>query len=152
MKICITSNDTNLDSLVDSRFGRSLYFVLVEGKKKIKSIQNKSVNAIRGAGIQAAQIVSDAGAEIIITGNIGPKAFDVLNNAGIKVFQTVDGLKIKEALLAFEKGELKEIKQPFGNGSGRGDGSGRGSKMGRRDGSGRGSGRGGGFGNRASKD
>ncbi len=146
MKICITSNGSDLDSLVDPRFGRSLYFVFTEGKKKIKSIQNKSVNAIRGAGIQAAQIVSDAGAEIIITGNIGPKAFDVLSNSGIKVFQITNGSTIKEALLTFEKGKLKEIKQPLGGGFGRGSG------MGRRDGSGGGAGGGRGLGNGASRD
>ena len=120
MKICITSNGPNLDSLVDPRFGRCLYFIFKNDKKKgkINVIPNSGVSAMRGAGIQAAQIVVEQGAEAVISGNIGPNAFGVLQSSGVKIFQGIPGTKIKDALAAFEQGQLQEVTQPFGGGFG----------------------------------
>jgi predicted Fe-Mo cluster-binding NifX family protein len=136
MKICITSDGSNLDSFIDPRFGRCLYFVFVDDKdpEKIKVLPNAGVNAMRGAGIQAAQTVVSQGAEVVITGNIGPNAFGVLQSSGVRVFQAVPGTKIKDAISAFERGQLSEITQSLGGGFGS-PGGGR-----------RGMGRGGGFG------
>ena len=136
MKICITSNGPNLDSFVDPRFGRCLYFVFVDDKdkKKIDAVPNAGVNAMRGAGIQAAQTVVNQGAEAVITGNIGPNAFGVLSASGVRIFQAMPGVKVADALAAFEQGQLPEITQPlgggFGPGGGRGQGLGRGSGFG----------------------
>lgn len=143
MKICITSNGPNLDSFVDPRFGRCLYFIFVEDKKpdKFETVQNTGINAMRGAGIQAAQTVVSQGAEVVITGNIGPNAFGVLQASGVKVFQAMPGAKIKDAISAFKEGQLSEMIQPFGGGFGS-PGGGRGG-MGRGGGFGTGRGRGG---------
>ena len=51
-----------------------------------ESIDNKSSKAMGGAGIQAAEHIAKTGAKVVITGNVGPNAFQTLNAAGIKVF------------------------------------------------------------------
>lgn len=120
MKICISSSGPDLDSFVDPRFGRCLYFILVDDKdeKKINVVPNAGVNAMRGAGIQAAQIVVNQGAKVVITGNVGPNAFGALSASGVKVFQVSPGVKAKDALADFKQNQLPEITQPFGGGFG----------------------------------
>jgi len=70
---------------------------------------NKGAEALRGAGVQAAQTVIDKKAEVVITGNIGPNAFNILKASGIRIFQVAPGTKVKQALDSFRKGELLEI-------------------------------------------
>jgi len=144
MKICITSSGPNLDSFIDPRFGRCLYFIFVDDKNpdKFEAIQNTGVSAMRGAGITAAQIVVDKKAEIVISGNFGPNAFEVLSASGVKILRAKTGIKAREALEAFKQGQLSEMTQPFGGelGHGRGGG-GMGRGGGFRAGRGRGRGR-----------
>jgi len=132
MKICITSDGPNLNSLVDPRFGRCLYFIFIDDKKtdKFEAVQNAGINAMRGAGVQSAQTVVDQGAEVVITGNVGPNSFGALNASGLRIFQAMPGIKIKDALSAFKQNQLLEITRPVGAGFGapgsRGPGGGRG--------------------------
>lgn len=93
MKIAVTSTGTNLDSQVDPRFGRASYIVVVDtDTKEFEVIDNSSnKNASQGAGIQAAASVSNKGVEILFTGFCGPKAFQTLNAAGVKVVNDAAG-------------------------------------------------------------
>lgn len=131
MKICVSSIGIDLNAQVDPRFGRCKYFLIVyTDTMSFESISNESAMTSGGAGIQAAQIVAKAGAEVVITGNMGPNAFQTLSAAGIMVFTGVNGT-IKEAVEKYKKGELKETTAPsvgshFGmRRSGRGFGRGR---------------------------
>ena len=122
MKICVTSTGDNLDSDVDPRFGRCKYFLIIDtDSMNVKSVSNDSMMASGGAGIQAAQIVAKTGAGTVITGNIGPNAFQTLTAAGIKVITGVNG-SIKDVVDKFSREEIKEIDAPsvgshFGMGS-----------------------------------
>jgi predicted Fe-Mo cluster-binding NifX family protein len=112
MKICVTSMGENLDSNVDPRFGRCKYFLIIDTDSlDVRSVSNESIVASGGAGVQAAQMVARTGAEIVITGNIGPNAFQTLKAAGIKIITGVNG-KIKDVVDKFNRGELKEIDVP----------------------------------------
>jgi predicted Fe-Mo cluster-binding NifX family protein len=112
MKICVTSIGNNLDSDLDPRFGRCKYFLIIDtDSMNVKSISNESMMASGGAGIQAAQMVANAGAETVITGNIGPNAFQTLKAAGIRIITGANG-KIKDVVERYNKGELKEIDSP----------------------------------------
>ena len=127
MKICITSSGKNLKSMVDPRFGRCRYFLIVDTDgEKVEAVKNTGVQASRGAGISAAQIVSDSGCEIVVTGNVGPNAFNVLNGVGIKIYTGAFGKTCEQALKDFNDGNLTELKsQPVGGGVCRSIGTGR---------------------------
>jgi len=109
MKIAITATDKNISSDVDPRFGRAKYFIIVDtdSDKTVTHDNAQNLNAAQGAGIQAAETVARLGAEAVITGNAGPKAFRTLNAAGIKVYLCPGGTVV-EAIRSFKDGELKE--------------------------------------------
>lgn len=116
------------------RFGRCPYFLIVNTEtQKVEALENKGVQAARGAGVSAAQIIADSGCEIVITGNVGPNAFYTLNAAGIKIFISPLGKSCEQALKAYNDGNLKEASgsKPCGPGWGRGRGQGRGGGRGR---------------------
>lgn len=127
MKICVTAIANNLDAQVDPRFGRCPYFVIVESETmKFEAIPNLSQNAPSGAGIQAAQTVTSKDAKVLITGNVGPNAFQALSSAGIKIVTGAFGT-VREVIERYKRGELKETSTPtvrghFGMGRGRGRG------------------------------
>ena len=145
MKLCISSIGKKLTDTVDPRFGRCAYFLIGDSEgEDFKAIKNPGVGFARGAGISAAQVVASEKVEAVITGNIGPNAFVVLNQAGIKIYAGAFGMTGKDALLKFKKGKLKEATEATGPGFvGRG-GMGPGGGTGRKGGAGRGAGRGGG--------
>ncbi len=108
MKIAISSSGTALDAPVDPRFGRAAKFILVDTDTGAFSVHDntQNLNAAQGAGIQSGETVSRLGAEVVITGHCGPKAFRTLQAAGIKVAIGAKGT-VAEAVEAFKKGELK---------------------------------------------
>jgi len=109
MKIVITTQGDSPDSQVDPRFGRAQNFLVYDTETDTySSVSNtQNLQAPQGAGIQAGRTVTEAGAQAVLTGNCGPKAFRVLNEAGTKVYVGVTGTA-REAVEAFQKGELTE--------------------------------------------
>jgi len=108
MKIAVTSKSNNLESEIDPRFGRCSYFLIVDtDTMNFEYLSNESAMASGGAGIQAAQTVAKSGAEVVVTGNMGPNAFQTLSAAGIRVFTGANGT-VKDAIEKYKKGELKK--------------------------------------------
>jgi predicted Fe-Mo cluster-binding NifX family protein len=153
MKIAVSSSGKNLDSLIDPRFGRCAYFLLVEtDDMSFEVFDNQSMASGGGAGIQSAQFISSKGAKAVITGNCGPNAVKTLAAAGIEVFLENTGI-VREVLQKFKNKELTSTdianaseysglagRTSFGRGMGPGGqrGMGRGRGMGGRGGSGAG--------------
>ena len=97
MKVAVTSQNDSLESEIDPRFGRCSYFLIIDTDTMVfDSISNESAMSSGGAGIQAAQTIAKTGAKAVVTGNMGPNAFQTLSAAGIKVFTGANGT-IKEA-------------------------------------------------------
>ncbi|TDX51398.1 NifB/NifX family molybdenum-iron cluster-binding protein [Orenia marismortui] len=113
MKIAVTaSNNSDLNVKIDPRFGRAPYFAIIDlNNDKVDFIDNVAKNASGGAGIKAAQTILDQGVEGIITANVGPKAFDVLDKASIKVYPIKEET-IEEAITRYKNKELKEVAAP----------------------------------------
>lgn len=108
MKVAVTSRGRTLSDEVDPRFGRAQMFLIVDTETgNFEVVDNKqNLEAAQGAGIQAARIVSEHCAEVVITGHCGPNAFRTLSAAGIKVVIGADGT-VKDAVEKFKSGELK---------------------------------------------
>ena len=152
MRIAITSNGQDLNASFSPVFGRAPYFIIVdtENMNNIRAIVNDAMNVARGAGFRAAQNVIDQNVEAVLTGNIGPNSFDILQRAGIKIY-SVNASTVKDAIDMFLNGNYVEITAPtrgFGSGYGRGFGRGFGRGGFRGSGYGKGFGQGRGFGRR----
>ena len=127
MRICVTAVSDSLEAQADPRFGRCPYFVIVESETmEFEAVPNIASGSMSGAGIQAAQMIASKEIKVLITGNIGPNAFQALSAAGIRVVTGASG-KVREVIEKFKSGELKETNSPtvrghFGMGMGRGRG------------------------------
>ena len=109
MKIAVSSTGRSLDSQVDPRFGRCEYFIFIDPETmEFEAFENEGLMSRGGAGVQAAQFISQKGAKALITGNIGPNAASVLSASGIKVY-LVSGGTIKEVVDAYRSGSLREV-------------------------------------------
>jgi predicted Fe-Mo cluster-binding NifX family protein len=112
MKIAITVSNPSLDAPVDPRFGRCPHFAFVDGDTmRAEFVENPAWVSGSGAGIQAAQLVVDEGAEAVLTGNCGPKAHQVLSAADVAVVVGCSG-SAREAVASFKAGELKSAAAP----------------------------------------
>lgn len=110
MKIAFTTSGQKLEDALCPRFGRADRFLLYDVDQSTFSLleNEQNVNAAQGAGIQAAQLVVKGGAKVLITGHCGPKAFAVLQAAGVQVFQC-DTMPIADALEAWRNNTLVEL-------------------------------------------
>ncbi len=109
MIIVISSFGETLESQMDNRFGRAEYFSVYDSQtQKAESVANPAIHATGGAGIAAAQQVIKLKADMLITGHLGPNAFEVLAGSGITLLQgesTTVAQNIQKALA----GELAAI-------------------------------------------
>lgn len=117
MKIAVTSTGKDLDSPIDPRFGRAAYILIVDpDTMSFKVLDNaENVNAFKGAGIQAATMISDNQADVLLTGFCGPNAFKTLEAAQVKVAGDVSGT-VREAVAAFVDGQVKLVSEPNAQG------------------------------------
>lgn len=114
MRLAITTSGNSPESLLDSRFGRAKGFILFTVESDHwEFIENKqNLNAVQGAGIQSAKTVLDAGAECVISGHIGPKAFQVLSGAGVAMYTASEEKSVKEIIEQYKAKELQKMEEP----------------------------------------
>mgnify|MGYP005835748959 CR=1 FL=1 len=108
MKVAITTSGRDLDAPVDPRFGRAKGFIIFDTESgQWSALDNaQNLDAAQGAGVQAAMAVANAGAEAVLTGNCGPKAFKTLAAAKLKVYTGVSGA-VREAVEKLASGALE---------------------------------------------
>ncbi len=109
MKIAVSAVENNLESIMDQRFGRAAFFLIVDSETmSFEVIDNAAAASAGGAGITAAQSVVDKGIEAVITGNVGPNAMNVLNAAENAIYRGISA-SVRENVDEFKKGNLQKI-------------------------------------------
>ena len=112
MKIVITSTGASKEANADMRFGRCSHFAVYNTETSEYSfIENTAVSSNQGAGIAAAQTVVDQKAEVVLTGNLGPKAMHVLVASQITGYR-IEEMSIEKAVEAFQGNRLSQITEP----------------------------------------
>jgi predicted Fe-Mo cluster-binding NifX family protein len=108
LKIAVTSEGPTLADPVDPRFGRAGGFVVVDLETMTTAyVDNGSSQVLaQGAGIQAAENLVKAGAQALLTGHVGPKAWTALEASGVKVVQGVENMTVGEAITRFKAGRF----------------------------------------------
>ncbi len=112
MKVAVTSKGKDLGSPVDPRFGRCPYFVVVDTETMTtEGIENPGALAGAGAGVAAAQLIADAGADAVISNLVGPHAFAALKQGGIAIYAGAAG-NVKSVVEMLKKDELGRLEEP----------------------------------------
>lgn len=108
-KVAVTCDAPSLDAQVDPRFGRAAGFLIVDPETmEFEYIDNGSSQVMaQGAGIQAAENISNSGAKVLLTGYVGPKAFQGLSAAGVKICQNLDSMTVRQAIEKFNAGDVE---------------------------------------------
>lgn len=104
MKIALPSRQ----NLIDDHFGHCEYFTVYTVDKDCKEIiSQETIPSPSGCGCKSniAQILAEMGVKIMLAGNMGEGAVNVLNNAGIEVYRGCSG-DVKDVLLKWLDGSL----------------------------------------------
>ena len=106
MKVAVSSNGKDLQSMVDPHFGRCAFFIIVDtDNMSFETFNNENMALSGGAGIQAAGFISSKGVDAVLTGNCGPNAMKTFSAAGVKVFTGMTGT-VAEVVENYKKGGL----------------------------------------------
>lgn len=110
MKIAVSATGPSPDSNVDPRFGRCAGFVLIDSAAGQTDYLDNGAHRdlAQGVGTQTARMLVDAGTEALITGQMGPKAYQVLHRAGIKIYRCPAG-SVQAAVRALDRNALAEL-------------------------------------------
>lgn len=109
MIIAISAGGNETGSLLDSRFGRCAYYAFYDTETKEWSFQlNPGALEGSGAGVRAAQFLIEQNVDVLLTGNLGPNASQILGSAGLKVYALPE-VTLEEAIRQFEAGKGNPI-------------------------------------------
>ena len=113
MKIAVCVKEAKETSQVDVRFGRAGCFAVYDDQSRQWDfiLNSQDMQAAQGAGLQSAQHILDAGADVLLAPNMGPKAMAVIKREQMQVFQVSGAMTAAEAIEKYQAGELEEISQ-----------------------------------------
>lgn len=106
MKIALPTRQ----NIIDSHFGHCEYYTIFTVDNNTKKIVNEETLASpAGCGCKSniATTLSEIGVEIMLAGNMGQGAVNVLNNSGIEVLRGCSG-DVKTVALSWLEGSLAD--------------------------------------------
>ena len=108
MKIAVPVQGAAAYEQVSPLFGRAPYLLVYDtDTKEWSAVSNKiNLEAAQGAGIQTAQRVAEAKASVLLSGQVGPKAFRVLAANQIAIYAIPSDISVQEALEQYQTGSL----------------------------------------------
>jgi len=108
MKIAISATGRDIESSIDATFHRCSFFLIVDTEKNtLIALENTKKDNPSEIGAMVGQIVANKGIDAVITTDIGPKAFEMFERYGIKVYWA-EGI-LEDAIRQLEAGGLPEI-------------------------------------------
>jgi predicted Fe-Mo cluster-binding NifX family protein len=133
MRVAVSSRGPSLDSPLAEQFGRCPYFVIADPDGSApEAVENPYATSGSGAGIQAARLLAERDASVVLTGRCGPNATETLTAAGITIVAGCQGT-VRQALDRFDPATVRPPAQerpgstetPPSDRRGRGAGNGR---------------------------
>jgi len=86
MKVAISSNGDNLDSEMDSRFGRCKFFAIYDSEDQSTTfIDNTAASLTEGAGPAALQLLTAQGVSKLVSGNFGIKIKSLSSDLNVQL-------------------------------------------------------------------
>lgn len=92
MKFAVSVTMPRFEANLDLHFGRAPAFVFVDtATGEHDAVANPASNQRGGAGIRAAEFLVGEGVEAVISGAFGPKAYEVLHAADVRLYRAQSG-------------------------------------------------------------
>jgi predicted Fe-Mo cluster-binding NifX family protein len=109
MRICIpTETNNGKNAMVCQHFGSAPFFTIYDSEKNsIEIIDNVQHNHVHGA-CQPMMALTGKKIDAVITGGMGPRAIQKLNEAGIKTFRANEG-NVDEIIKKVIDNKLQEL-------------------------------------------
>lgn len=108
MKVLIASEGSTLESPVAKRFGRAMWYLIVDVETEtVSSIQNLRIEDHHDIVPKAA----NEGVATVITGNIGPRSYELISTHNLQVAHCRD-ISGHEAIDRLKRGDLKILDAP----------------------------------------
>ncbi len=109
MKICIpTETNAGKSARVYGHFGSAAYFTIVDTEKdSVEIIDNTNQHHAHGM-CQPMQALMGKRVDAVVTGGMGSRAVQKLNEGGIKAYRVIPGT-VADIVSQFAKGGLEEI-------------------------------------------
>ncbi len=111
MKVLISAVGKEKTDDFDLKFGRGEFFQIIDTETgDIKVLENEGKQSDHGAGIGASQQVINENVDVIITGHLGPNAFEILQDSDIELYGAKGGT-VEEVLEDYKSGKLEKIEK-----------------------------------------
>ena len=108
MKIALVSMGNSKESLIGDKFGRAPYVIIYNtDNNQYEAIENSGEQSKHGAGTETAELIIKNGVDLLLTAEIGVKAYSVLTKAHISIKLITSKLSVKAAI----KQIIKNIKE-----------------------------------------
>ncbi len=107
MNICIpVLAEQGLNSPVSSHFGQAQAFAMVnDDTNEVTIVKNTGTH--HGGTLTPAELIGQAGANMVLCGGLGVKAVHLFEQQGIRVYCQASGT-VAETLQAYKNGDLPE--------------------------------------------
>ncbi len=99
MKIAVASKGDKMDSLVSEKLGRADFIIIYDsecGKKE--SVFNPGKLMQDGSGVKIAEMIIGTGADILLSMNVGVKAYSVLTREHVVINLIKKSCSVNDAI------------------------------------------------------
>jgi predicted Fe-Mo cluster-binding NifX family protein len=109
MKVCVpTMGQHGLTEMAHGHFGSARYFTIYDTQTKAVQV-TENLNQHHGHGAcQPLGVIASYQVDAVLTGGMGRRAVQILNDGGVKVYLSAEGT-VQEAVTKFARNELVEL-------------------------------------------
>jgi predicted DNA-binding protein (UPF0251 family)/predicted Fe-Mo cluster-binding NifX family protein len=114
--VAVSAQGPDLDSKVEPHFGRAKYLLIVNARTGEFMAHDNAENrdAARAVGARTGRTAVELGAEAVISGSVGPQAFNVLRAGNVEIHTGATGT-VKDAIEQFKSGGLARADEAPGD-------------------------------------
>lgn len=110
MKVAIALEENKYEAQVDRRVGRAPYFLIIDIEtNNYEIIENEAKDEVTGAGLKVIKNLVTLGIDVLIAGDVGPKAAVLIEEFDLPVYKLGELTSIDEVLKAFKEKKLEKF-------------------------------------------
>jgi predicted Fe-Mo cluster-binding NifX family protein len=109
MLIAFSIDSDKEKAMMDSRFGRCPFFALLDDQSgDIEYVANPAAGVAVGAGTAAAQMLINRDVAAVVSGQVGPKAMEILAAMQVPIFLVPADFDLNTAVRRYSEKKLRQ--------------------------------------------